>query len=59
MSTAAHDEGPHPFRLFTVAFDNAVVAGDRTLCEPGLAAQELSDRVVAVGVVPPRVTRPE
>jgi len=37
--------------LFTVAFDNAVVAGDRTLCEPCLAAQELSDRVVAVGVV--------
>ena len=51
MSTAAHDEGPHPFRLFTVAFDDAVVAGDRTLCEPGLAVQELFDRVVAVGVV--------
>jgi alkylation response protein AidB-like acyl-CoA dehydrogenase len=38
-------------RLFTVAFDDVVVAGDRLLCEPGLSAQELFDRVVAVGVI--------
>jgi len=38
-------------RLFTVAFDDVVVADDRMLCAPGLSAQELFDRVVAVGVV--------
>ena len=38
-------------RLFTVAFDDVVVADDRLLCEPGEAAQELFDRMVAVGVI--------
>ena len=38
-------------RLFTVTFDAVVVADDRLLCEPGAAAQELYERVVAVGVI--------
>jgi alkylation response protein AidB-like acyl-CoA dehydrogenase len=38
-------------RLFTVAFDDVVVADDRLLCEPGDAARGLLERVVAVGVI--------
>ena len=38
-------------RLFTVAFDDVVVADDRLLCEPGAAAAELLDQVLALGVI--------
>ena len=38
-------------RLFTVFFDDVVVADDQLLCEPGVAAEELYDRIVAIGVI--------
>jgi alkylation response protein AidB-like acyl-CoA dehydrogenase len=38
-------------RLFTVVFDDVVVADDQMLCEPGVPAEELYDRLVAVGVI--------
>jgi alkylation response protein AidB-like acyl-CoA dehydrogenase len=38
-------------RLFTIAFDDVVIADDRLLCEPGVPAEELYDRIVAVGVI--------
>jgi len=38
-------------RLFTVVFDNVAVPADRLLCEPGMRAEELLERVLAIGVV--------
>ena len=34
-----------------MVFDDVVVADDQMLCEPGVAAEELYDRIVAVGVI--------
>jgi alkylation response protein AidB-like acyl-CoA dehydrogenase len=38
-------------RLFTVSFDDIAVSEDRLLCEPGPAAEELVQRVLALGVI--------
>ena len=38
-------------RLFTVTFTDVVVDEERMLCEPGVAAELLLDRMLAVGVV--------
>ena len=38
-------------RLFTVSFDDVVVGGDALLCEPGAPAEELFERVLAIGVI--------
>jgi alkylation response protein AidB-like acyl-CoA dehydrogenase len=38
-------------RLFTVTFDGVTVPADRMLCEPGARAEQLFDRVLALGVV--------
>jgi alkylation response protein AidB-like acyl-CoA dehydrogenase len=38
-------------RSFTVSFDDAVVGEDRLLTEPGAAAEQLFDRVLAIGTI--------
>jgi alkylation response protein AidB-like acyl-CoA dehydrogenase len=38
-------------RLFTVSFDGVVVSGDRNLCEPGPAAEQLLEELLSLGVV--------
>ncbi len=38
-------------RLFTVVFNNVTVPADRLLCEPGTRAEELLERVLAIGVI--------
>jgi alkylation response protein AidB-like acyl-CoA dehydrogenase len=38
-------------RLFTVSFADVVVGEERLLCEPGVAADQVLDRLLAVGVI--------